>query len=46
MKFSFMSFSCPELSLEALLDLALELGYDGVEPRVECKHGHGIEIGL
>jgi sugar phosphate isomerase/epimerase len=46
MKFSFMSFSCPELSLEALLDLALEFGYDGVEPRVECKHGHGIELGL
>jgi sugar phosphate isomerase/epimerase len=46
MKFSFMSFSCPELSLEALLDLAKQLGYDGVEPRVECKHGHGIELGL
>ena len=46
MKFSFMSFSCPELSLDALLDLARQLGYDGVEPRVECKHGHGIELGL
>lgn len=46
MKFSFMSFSCPELSLDALLNLAHELGYDGVEPRVECKHGHGIELGL
>ena len=46
MKFSFMSFSCPELSLDELLDLAQRLGYDGVEPRVECKHGHGIELGL
>jgi len=46
MKFSFMSFSCPELGLDALLDLAKRLGYDGVEPRVECKHGHGIELSL
>lgn len=46
MKFSFMSFSCPELSLDALLDLARRLGYDGVEPRVECQHGHGIELSL
>jgi sugar phosphate isomerase/epimerase len=46
MKFAFMSFSCPELSLVQLLDLARQLGYDGVEPRVECKHGHGIELGL
>lgn len=46
MKYSFMSFSCPELDLDALLDLARRFGYDGVEPRVECKHGHGIELGL
>lgn len=46
MKFSFMSFSCPDLSLEAMLSLAKRLGYDGVEPRVEAKHAHGIELGL
>lgn len=46
MKFSFMSFSCPELGLGELLDLARRLGYDGVEPRVECKHAHGIELSL
>lgn len=41
-----MSFSCPDLGLDGLLDLAKRLGYEGVEPRVECKHGHGIELGL
>lgn len=46
MKFAFMSFSCPELSLTDMLALASELGYDGVEPRTASKHGHGIELTL
>ncbi len=44
MKFSFMSFSTPELSLSSMLSLAAELGYDGIEPRLEADHGHGISI--
>ncbi len=44
MKYSFMSFSCPELSLDEMLGIAAEYGYDGVEPRVESKHRHGIEL--
>jgi len=46
MKYSFMSFSCPELGLEEILAMAERLGYDGVEPRVSAKHKHGIETDL
>jgi len=44
MKFAFMSFSCPELSLEDMLSLAKRLGYVAVEPRAQAKHAHGIEF--
>lgn len=44
MLYSFMSFSCPELSLDEMLGIAAEYGYQGVEPRVESKHRHGIEL--
>ncbi len=43
MKFSFMTFSCPELELGGVLDLARRYGYDGIEPRVDSQHRHGIE---
>jgi len=43
MKYAFMSFSCPELSLRDVLSLAKRMGYDGVEPRVASQHRHGIE---
>ena len=43
MKYSFMSFSCPQLSLSEMLALAKRLGYDGVEPRIAANHQHGIE---
>ena len=46
MKYSFMSFSCPELSLREALELAGRLGYDGFEPRVASGHAHGIEPGM
>ncbi len=44
MKFSFMSFSCPESTLEQMLEYAKKYGYDGVEPRVQAQHKHGIEL--
>ena len=44
MKYSFMSFSCPELTLDGMLSLAEKIGYDGIEPRAESKHQHGVEI--
>ncbi|MCP4641228.1 MAG: sugar phosphate isomerase/epimerase [bacterium] len=44
MKYSFMSFSCTELTLDEMLALAKDLGYDGIEPRTSSDHGHGIEF--
>ena len=44
MKYSFMSFSAPELSLEDMLALGAELGYDGIEPRLDENHAHGVEV--
>ena len=43
MKYAFMSFSCPELTLAEILALAAKLGYDGIEPRLVAGHKHGIE---
>lgn len=45
MKFSFMTFSCPELGWGDVLRVARDFGYDGVEPRAQAKHAHGIEVG-
>lgn len=44
MKYSFMSFSCPQLTLGELLATAERFGYDGVEPRIDSQHQHGVEI--
>jgi sugar phosphate isomerase/epimerase len=44
LKYSFMSFSAPQLSLGELLTLAADLGYDAIEPRLASSHGHGIEL--
>lgn len=44
MKYSFMTFSCPDLTLREVLQLANKLGYDGVEPRISAQHKHGLEI--
>jgi sugar phosphate isomerase/epimerase len=43
MKYAFMTFSTPELTLAEVLALAKRLGYDAVEPRLAAKHQHGIE---
>ena len=44
MKYSFMSFSCPELTLNEILSMAKEFGYDGIEPRISSNHRHGVEF--
>jgi len=44
MKYSFMTFSCPQLSLKELLETAKRYGYDGIEPRIVSQHQHGIEM--
>ncbi len=44
LKFSFMTFSCPELTFDQVLDAARRFGYDGIEPRIGAGHAHGIEL--
>jgi len=44
MKYAFMTFSTPEMSLADVLAAAKKYGYDGIEPRLDAKHGHGIEV--
>ena len=46
MKYSFMSFSTPSLDLGEMLQVARGYAYDGIEPRLDANHGHGIEVGL
>jgi sugar phosphate isomerase/epimerase len=43
-KFSFMTFSCPELTWDEVLAVARRFGYDGVEPRAQAGHAHGVEV--
>jgi sugar phosphate isomerase/epimerase len=38
-----MTFSCPELSLDEVIELAEKLGYDSFEPRIGSGHKHGVE---
>ena len=39
-----MSFSTPDLNLDETLRLAKQYGYDGLEPRIDAGHKHGIEV--
>lgn len=45
MKYAFTSFSWPFADLTQLLDAAKRYGYEGIEPRLDAGHGHGIEVG-
>jgi|LSQX01.2.fsa_nt_gb sugar phosphate isomerase/epimerase len=44
MKFSFMSFTCPEATLNEMIDMAKKYGYEGIEPRAQGQHKHGVEL--
>ncbi|MFP4058371.1 MAG: sugar phosphate isomerase/epimerase family protein [Candidatus Brocadiia bacterium] len=44
MNYSFMTFSCPELDWEGVVAAARRFGYDGVEPRAQARHAHGVEL--
>ena len=45
MKYAFMTFSMPREGLQQVLEAARQFGYDGIEPRVESGHAHGVELG-
>jgi sugar phosphate isomerase/epimerase len=44
MKYAFMSFSTPESTLTEMIGIARRYGYDGLEPRIDLGHAHGIEV--
>jgi sugar phosphate isomerase/epimerase len=44
MKLSFMTWVCPDWDVNQILTAAIRYGYDGVEPRVEAKQRHGIDL--
>ena len=44
MRYAFMSFSCPEATLDDMIALAGRFGYDGLEPRISADHKHGLEL--
>ena len=44
MKYSYMSFSTPTFTLAQMLEAARRYGYDGIEPRLDAGHAHGVEV--
>jgi len=44
MKLSFMTFATPDWDLNRILTAAIRYGYDGIEPRSEAEHKHGVEL--
>lgn len=42
MKLSFMTFVCPDWTIDRVVTFAREAGYDGVEIRVDARHKHDI----
>lgn len=44
MKYAFMTFSTPDLTLDEVLATAKRFGYDGVEIRIDSGHKHGLEL--
>jgi sugar phosphate isomerase/epimerase len=44
MKLSFMTFATPDWDLNKILTAAIRYGYDGIEPRSEADHKHGVEL--
>jgi sugar phosphate isomerase/epimerase len=44
LRYAFMTFSTPSLSLDETLTVAGDYGYDGIEPRLDAQHAHGIEV--
>ncbi len=44
MTISFMTWVCPDWDLNEVLTAAIRYDYDGVEPRAQTGHPHGVEI--
>jgi len=39
-----MTFACPDLPFDKVLELARRHDYDGIEFRCDAGHGHGVEV--
>lgn len=46
MKYAFMTFSTKGMPIADVITLAARLGYDGIEPRIDGKHGNGFELDM
>lgn len=46
MKLAFMTWACPNWSVEQILNAAKRYGYEGVEFRLSVNHAHGVEVGI
>lgn len=44
MTIGFMTWVCPDWGLNQILTATIRYGYDGVEPRAQVSHPHGVEI--
>ena len=44
MTISFMTWVCPDWDLNQILTGAIRYDYDGVEPRAQVDHPHGVDI--
>lgn len=44
MKYSFMTFACPDWGVDEIIDAAKKYAYDGIELRTDSKHCHGMEL--
>ena len=44
MYLSFMTFTCPDYELDRVLATAVRYGYEGIEPRAQEGHKHGIDV--
>lgn len=44
MKIGFTSFTCPTWELASMISVARDLGYHGVELRIDARHAHGVEV--
>lgn len=46
MRLSFMTFACPQWTFDEVLAAARRHGYEGIEPRLDSGHAHGLEVAL
>jgi sugar phosphate isomerase/epimerase len=46
MRLAFMTWACPNWTVEQIIDAAKRYGYEGVEFRLSVNHAHGVEVGI